>query len=66
MNEAKKTKLYTFDEMKDVVKRTLKDMTAATADDSGFDDPFQMALVEATVGAKLLSELDDKHKKGEI
>lgn len=66
MKEAVKTKLYTYDEMKEVIKRALKDMTAATANDDDFDDPFRAAVMEVVVGAKLLSELDDKHEKGEI
>ena len=66
MSEAIKTKLYTFDEMKEVIKRALKDMTAATTNDDDFDDPSKAFLLEMTVGAKLLTELDERHEKGEI
>lgn len=67
MNEAVKTKLYTFDEFKDVVAQAIADMaTASTHNNEDFDDPSKIFLMEMAVGAKLLSELDDKHEKGEI
>ena len=66
MNEAVKTKLYTFDEMKSVVKQAIADMAKASSDDSDYDDPFRVALVEAVVGVKILAELDERHEKGEI
>ena len=66
MNEAVKTKLYTFDEFKDVVAQAISDMAAASAHNDIFDDPSKIFLMEMAVGAKLLSELDEKHEKGEI
>ena len=66
MNEAVKTKLYTFDEFKDVVAHAIADMAAASAHNDDFDDPSKIFLMEMAVGAKLLSELDEKHEKGEI
>lgn len=67
MNEAVKTKLYTFDEFKDVVAQAIADMAAASAhNNEDFDDPSKVFLMEMAVGAKLLSELDDRHEKGEI
>ena len=66
MNEAVKTKLYTFDEMKDVVAKTIADMAGESATNSDYDEPSKVFLMEMAVGAKLLSELDEKHEKGEI
>ena len=67
MNEAVKTKLYTFDEMKDVVAQAIADMAVTSAhNNEDFDDPSKIFLLEMAVGAKLLSELDERHEKGEI
>lgn len=66
MNEAVKTRLYTFDEFKDVVAQTIADMAVASAHNDDFDDPSKAFLLEMAVGAKILSELDERHEKGEI
>lgn len=68
MNEEKttKTKLYTFDEMKEAVAQTIADMAAASAHNDDFDDPAKAFLIEMAVGAKILSELDERHEKGEL
>lgn len=66
MKEAIKTKLYTYDEMKDVVAQTISDMAAASAHNDAYNDPSKAFLLEMAVGAKLLSELDERHEKGEI
>ena len=66
MNEAVKTKLYTFDEIKEVVKQAITDMAKASVHNDDFDDPSKVFLMEMAIGAKLLSELDERHEKGEI
>ena len=66
MNEAVKTKLYTFDEMKEIVMRAVSDVAMSSAAGSDFDNPAQVALMEMAVGARIVSNLDEKHEKGEI
>jgi hypothetical protein len=68
MNDEKvtKAKLYTYAEMKDAVAQAIADMAVDSASDSDYDEPAQMALAEALVGAKILAELEKKHRKGEL
>lgn len=66
MNEAVKTKLYTFDEMKKIVMRAVSDVAMSSVDDSDFDNPAQVALMEMAVGSRIVNNLDEKHEKGEI
>ena len=62
-----KAKLYTFAEMKDAVAQAIADVSIATSQDGDtWDEPAQVALMEAVVGTKILTELDKKHKKGEL
>lgn len=68
MNSEKaiKAKLYTFAEMKDAVAQAIADMATDSAIGDDYDEPFKIALMEAAVGAKILTELDKKHEKGEL
>ena len=61
-----KTKLYTFDEMKDAVAQTIADMAQASSRNDDYSEPAKVFLMEMTVGAKILGELDKRHKEGEL
>ena len=61
-----KAKLYTYAEMKDAVTQAIADMAQASSHNDNYEDPAMAFLLETTVGAKILSELDEKHKKGKL
>lgn len=66
MTKAVKTKLYTFEEMKDVVAKTSSQMVAETLGNDELDDPVKCMLLEMAVSVKILDALDERHEKGEI
>ena len=66
MDKTIKTKLYTFAKMKDTVAQAIADMAAASALNDSFEDPGMVAAMEMAVGSRILSELDKRHKKGEL
>lgn len=61
-----KAKLYTFAEMKEIVMRAVSDVAMSSVGDSDFDDPAQIALMEMAVGSRIVSNLNEKHEKGEL
>lgn len=61
-----RVKLYTFAEIKDALAQVIADMAADSTHNDGYDEPFQVALMEVAVGAKIMTELDKKHEKGEL
>lgn len=60
-----KTKLYTFDEIKDAVGRASAKAIERTLED-GDVDAAKIVLVETMVGAKIMTELDLMHDEGEL
>lgn len=61
-----KTKLYTFDEMKEAVMQAISDVAMCSISNSDFDDPARVALMEMALGAKIVKNLDEKREKGEL
>ena len=66
MTKAVKTRLYTFEEMREVVAKTSSQIVKETLKDEELDDPFKCMIIEMAVVAKILGALDEKHEKGEI
>lgn len=61
-----KAKLYTFAEMKNAVAQAAADVTADLAHNDDLGNSALMSVMAIAVGAKIMSELDKKHEKGEL
>ena len=67
MTKSVKTKLYTFEEMKDVVAQCAAEMTADFIDSCEDGEVgLKEVILLTTIGAKIMTQMDKKHEKGEL